>query len=275
MKYILKKICLVIGDPVDHSLSPVMHNAGYESCGISSEFIYLAVRVKNMDLKLIPIIMKTLGIRGISVTIPHKSEMLKYLKKNDLDKAALEIGAVNTLVNVDGRILGKNTDYLGILKSLEKLTELSGKKMAIIGSGGVARAASYAGIMKAADIRIFGRTYEKSARIAHEIGGTAKTYDEINQVSEADIIFNATPLGMAPEESISPIPAKYLSRNQIIFDAIYSPAETKLIRDAKKIGAKTLPGLELLLYQGIAQFELFTGVKAPEATLRKVLYSQH
>jgi len=178
---------------------------------------------------------------------------------------------VNSIVSENGILKGYNTDWLGVLTPLEKLTTLEEKKVAIIGAGGAARAIVYALSVKGAKVTIYNRTFDKAQTLAEEFGGEARTMNEIAEVRNADIIINATAIGMHPTENESLVPKEYITNKHIVFDVIYEPFETKLLLDAKEKGATIIHGLEMLLYQGTAQFELFTGQKAPEDIMRKVL----
>ncbi|MBU4099248.1 shikimate dehydrogenase, partial [Patescibacteria group bacterium] len=265
------KICMIIGDPVEHSLSPAMHNRAYEVLGIDDEFVFIGARVKIEDVKDVVRAVKVMGIRGLTCTIPHKVEIMKYLDKKYIDPVALKIGAVNTIVNDNGVLKGFNTDWQGVLAPLEKEIDLEGKSVAILGAGGVARAMAYAVSSRGAFSTVFNRTLEKAEDLSRDFGGQARSYKDIACVQDMDIILNATPLGMAPRENETPLPKKYISKKQIVFDAIYAPYETRLLLEAKQQGAKVMHGAEMLLYQGIAQFELYTGRKAPESIMREVL----
>lgn len=265
------KICIIIGDPVEHSLSPQMHNAAYEALNIDHEFIFMASRVPVKDVGKAVEAVKTLGIRGLTCTIPHKIEVMKYLDKKNIDKVAQTIGAVNTVVNNNGILKGYNTDWLGVLTPLEKITSLKNKNAAVIGAGGAARAMVYALTAKGAKLTVYNRTLEKAEELAEEFGGEAKPLTQLETIINSDIILNATSIGMAPDTDKSPLPKKYITKSQIIFDAIYSPYETRLLKDAKEKGAKIIHGTEMLLHQGTAQFELYTGRKAPVEVMRKVL----
>lgn len=264
------KICLVIGDPVDHSLSPIMHNAGFAAIGIDDKFLLAASKVNIKDIKHIPEIMKMMGIRGISLTAPHKIEIIKHLEKNYIDPTAKKIGAVNTLVNENGKIRGFNTDWIGIIKPLGKLTELNGKTALIIGTGGVGRAAAFGLSSKNAKLIIVGQNLKKARDLAEEFGAVAKSQNNLNNLVGIDIIFNATPVGLKARNE-TPISKELLNNKQIIFDAVYTKGGTRLIREAKEKGAKTIDGLELLLHQGVVQFELFTHQKAPIDAMRKAI----
>lgn len=239
---IIKKmnVCLIIGDPVSHSLSPKMHNAAYEALNLN--FIYLPLKVLAEDLKNIPEFIRKFGIKGVSVTAPHKIEIMKFI--DEIDGKARQIGAVNTLLNENGKICGYNTDVEAISSLLKNH---SGKKIAILGDGGMAKAMASCG-----DHKIFSR---KSDNFNSE------------ELSTFDVIMNATPIGLNSDET--PIPEKYLRKGQIVFDAVYSSVETRLIREAKKVEAETVNGKEILLKQGILQFKLFTGREAPEEIMRK------
>jgi shikimate dehydrogenase len=262
---------MVIGDPITHSLSPAMHNAGFKACGIYGQFVFLGACVKINDISQVPKIMKILGIRGMSLTSPHKIEIMKHLKRNHIEGVAQKIGAVNTLVNDEDGIKGFNTDWIGILKPLEELISLPGKKVAIIGVGGVAKAAAFAFSTKRTELIIFGRDNKKINNLAVEFDGVGRSLNNLEEISKADIIFNATPVGMHPDIDKTPVPKELINEGQIIFDAVYFPKETRLLKEAKQKGAKTISGLELLLYQGFAQFELFTGKKAPITAMRRAL----
>lgn len=263
------KICMVIGDPIEHSLSPQLHNAGYHAVGISKDFVYVACNVKIAQIADFVRGVKAMYIRGVSCTIPHKVEVMKHL--DQIDPEASKIGAVNTIVNDNGVLTGYNTDWLGVVAPLEKLTSLSGKTVALIGAGGAARAVAYGVTQKGAHVAVFNRTKEKADILATEFGGKAYGFDELEKVQDMDIIFNATAVGLHPTEHESPVPKEYLHKNHIVFDAIYVPYKTRLLQDAELVGAQIIPGMEMLLGQGVAQFKLFTGKDAPEEVMRNIL----
>lgn len=264
------KLCIIIGDPVEHSLSPAMHNGGYVALGIDDEFVFLASTVNIKDVQKAVRAVRVLQIRGLTCTMPHKIEVMKYL--DEIDPIAQKIGAVNTVVNDHGVLKGYNTDWLGAVLPIEQLISLKGKRVALIGAGGAARACAYGIISKGAVLTIFNRTLEKAESLAQEFGGQAFTTNEIEKVSTQDVIVNATSLGMGSQKDETPVPAEFIRKNQIVYDLVYDPMETKLLKEAKEKGAKTIGGLEMLLHQGTAQFELYTGYKAPEKEMRKVLF---
>lgn len=263
------KICMVIGDPIQHSLSPKMHNAAFEVLGIDKDFVFIASQVKSKDLSDFVKGVRAMGIRGVACTIPHKTEIIKFLDK--VDKVAQKIGAVNTVVNNDGILTGYNTDWLGAILPLEKITTLDDKIVALIGAGGVARAVAYAVTTSGAKLTIYNRSFKEAKKLAEEFDGEACSLNNLENIKDADIIFNTTPVGMYPHMNETPIQAELIRKNQIVVDAIYTPFETKLLSDAKKRGAQIILGVEMFVIQGAAQFELFTKFKAPVEVMRKVL----
>lgn len=263
------KLCMIIGDPVEHSLSPQIHNAAYEALGIDEQFVYTAAHVEVKDIQTVMQATKALHIRGITCTIPHKVEVLKYL--DSIDPIAQKIGAANTVVNENGKLIGYNTDWLGVLTPLQKITDLKNKHVAILGAGGAARAMIYATINNGAAVTIFNRTLDHAKELAKEFGAIAKPMEQISEIKDMDIILNATVLGRTPYENETPVSKEYITNNHIVFDANYVPFESRLLREAKEQGAIIIHGTEMLLYQGTAQFELYTNHKAPEEVMRKVL----
>ena len=258
---------MVIGDPIEHSLSPQMHNAGYEALGIDSQFVYVACRV---TVEAIPDFIngvRAMHIKGVSCTIPHKIAVMKYL--DEIDEVAKKIGAVNTIVNDDGVLQGYNTDWLGVLTPLEKLTSLKNKSVALLGAGGAARAVAYAVVSKGATLTVYNRTIIKAKLLAKDFGAVAKELHNYKDICASDIIINTTSVGLDNDET--PIPKEYINKNHIVFDAVYGKKETQLIQDAKEKGAQIITGKQMLLHQGSAQFTLFTGYVAPTEAIEKIL----
>ncbi len=268
------KLCVIIGDPVDHSLSPAMHNAAYKDLGIDDEFVFVASHVKVENVKDVVQAVRVMNIRGLTCTIPHKLEVMRYL--DEIDPIAEKIGAVNTVVNENGTLKGYNTDWLGTVIPLEnKIGSLNGKSVALIGAGGAARAMAYGVIEKGAHLTIFNRTKDKAEKLAEELGKRAqtRTLEEMAQeMPKQDIILNATSVGMGKQIDQTPVPKEYIHSGQIVFDAVYAPRETRLLKESNKQGAVTIQGIEMLLYQGTAQFELYTGRIAPVDVMRRVLH---
>lgn len=261
----MPKRCLVIGDPIKHSLSPDIHNKGYKELGLDKDFTYEARRVKPEDIEKFIEEMKTGGIRGVSLTMPHKELVLPLL--DSVDPIAEKIGAVNTIVQENGILRGYNTDWIGAVRPLEKITRLKGKKVAIIGAGGTAKAFAYGLTRAGCDVTIYNRTVEKAKQVAEKFDCKYASLQAAEEIGSSDIICNTTPVGMNRDKS--PLASSVLKPSQIIYDVVYSPLRTQLIKDAEKAGAKTIPGIEMLLEQGFAQFSLFTGKEAPEEAIRK------
>jgi len=263
------KICLIIGDPVEHSLSPAMHNAGYEALGIDNQFVFLGAKVKVEDVETAVQAMRKMGIHGLTCTIPHKVVVMKYLDK--IDETARKIGAVNTVLNQNGKLIGFNTDWQGVVIPLEKVTKLPGKKVMVVGAGGAARAIVYGLLKRGAKVTIFNRTKEKAVNLAKEFNCLSGDLNNQEEIKDFDIIVNTTSVGMKPLENETSISTEFITEKQIVFDIVYVPFETKLLKEAKKRGAKIIHGIEMLLHQGTAQFEIYTGHKAPEKAMRKAL----
>jgi len=264
------KFIIIVGDPVSHSLSPAIHNAAYEKLAIDDQFVYLGANLKVANLKEVILAMRVMdNFYGLTCTIPHKVEVLKYL--DWVDEKAKKIGAVNTVVKKNGLLCGYNTDWLGAVIPLEKITSLKGKKVLVVGAGGAARAIVYGLKEKEAVVYILNRTLEKAKNLAKEFKAKVLTFNQQKEVSNFDIIINATSVEMEPLVNETPINPSFLKKNQIVFDVVYNPKETKLLKEAKKKGAKIIYGFEMLLYQGVAQFEIYTGKKPPIDVMRKVL----
>lgn len=263
------KICMVIGYPVEHSLGPKIYNAIYKVMGIDSEYVYIGCKVKIEDISDFLKGIRAMNIRGVSCTIPHKIAVLPYLDK--IDKVANKIGAVNTIVNDNGILTGYNTDWLGATIPLEKITSLKNKHVAILGAGGAARAVAYGIIRKGGKVTIFNRTFSNAEKLAKDFKCEYFSLDEIKNVNKTDIIINTTSVGLHPQIDETPLPKKFISDKHIVFDAVYVPYETRLLKEAKEQGATIIHGTEMLLQQGLAQFKLYTGLDAPEEKLRNIL----
>lgn len=257
-------VCLIIGDPVAHSLSPRMHNAAYRALNLN--FVMGAARVTHLTLPEAISGVRALNIRGLACTMPHKVAICSLL--DELDPIAAEIGAVNTVVQEDGALRGYNTDWLGILKPLESLTPLRGKHVAILGAGGAAQAAVYACVSAAASVTIFNRTVANAEPLARRFHLELLPLDSNLNLERFDVIINTTSVGMSPRVELSPLTPDQIFSHQIVFETIYHPHETQLLRHARSRGARTLRGLDMFLEQGAAQFELHTGVEAPRGTMK-------
>jgi shikimate dehydrogenase len=262
----LSKICCLIGDPIEHSLSPLIHNAGYQALGI--DYLYVPFLVKDFKGAIEGI--RGLKIRGASITMPHKARAMEYV--DELDRVAMETDAVNTIVNNDGVLTGYNTDYQGALKALEEATSLENKKAVLVGGGGAATAVALGLKRGGARLVILNRTEEKAKKLAEMLDaedfGDLKKLDE---VSSADILINATSVGMWPETDQSLIPQNLLHNKLTVFDTVYNPKETRLLSEARERGCAVIYGYKMLLYQAAIQFELFTGHQAPLEVMESAL----
>ncbi len=263
------KICLIIGDPVSHSLSPLMHNAAYKALEIGHGFVFLASQVKPAELKTTIKMVRVVGVRGLTCTIPHKTAVIPLLDR--LDPVAEKIGAVNTVVNDHGQLIGYNTDWLGAITALEKVTKLKNKSAAVFGAGGAARAIVFGLLKQGAKVTVFNRSVEKAWSLSREAGCQCGFSNNLEPIKTMDIIINATSVGMVPQINQSLVPKELIRPHQVVLDVVYAPHQTKLLKDATAQGAKIVPGLDMLLYQGTAQFELYTGRRAPVSAMRRVL----
>lgn len=273
------QLCAVIGNPVGHSFSPQIHNAAFEALGLN--YVYAAFRVEDVGACLAG--MRALnGFRGMSVTIPHKAAVMPHL--DWIDEPALDCGSVNTVVNDNGRLLGYSTDGAGVLKAFEEAGEsLAGRRVAMLGTGGACRAVAFAVARKARPERltILGRTPAKVAGLVGDLrtkvdGVHAAAGDLGTELADTmathDVIMQCTPLGMYPEHIHETcVPAELLYEKHVIFDMVYRPLETVLIRDARAKGAKVILGIEMLVNQAAEQFQLWTGCEAPRSIMRDVI----
>lgn len=252
------QICGIIGNPVKHSLSPVIHNAAFQALDL--DFAYLAFEPQNAESALAA--MKSLGIRGFSVTIPFKLAVLDLL--DQIDPLAAQIGAVNTVVNNNGCLKGYNTDWIGAVKPLERAgIDLAASRVVILGAGGAARAVAF-GIQKAGctEMTILNRTIAKAENLARELGATFGDLNEQKIIQNADVIINTSSVGMTPNDQESPIECAWLNSQMTVFDIVYKPRTTKLLQAAEAIGAKIITGEKMLLDQAVGQFKLFTATES-------------
>jgi 3-dehydroquinate dehydratase / shikimate dehydrogenase len=258
------KVYGVIGDPVGHSLSPLMHNTAFASLKIDAVYLPFLVHDLRDFLKAVP----ELGIRGFSVTIPHKQSILKHLK--ECDPLAADIGAVNTVVvRRDGSLVGSNTDYVGVLRALEKKLKLSGSRVLIFGAGGSARAAAFALARAGAVVGICARREAAAKELARAVGGEVVPRRALRTESFAALL-NTTPVGMYPHADISPLSPGEL-QCRVVMDLIYRPERTKLLKIAAQKGIATVSGVDMFLAQGFAQWEIWTEKRAPEAAMRRAV----
>ncbi len=263
------KVCGIIGDPIEHSMSPVMHNAAFEALGL--DYAYLPFRVRREELPEAIAGIRALSVVGLNVTLPHKVDVIPLLDK--LDTLAERVRAVNTIVNEGGVLTGYNTDAPGFLQALRsKSIEPDGKKIVILGAGGAAKGISFILAEAGANLVILNRTLPKAEELKSQIAQfyrqnlKAMTLNEENMAKAlggADVLVNTTSVGMVPGVDQTPVPAKLLKSDMTVFDIVYNPLETRLLREAKAAGARTIDGLDMLVWQGVLAFEKFTGRKAP------------
>ena len=250
----------IIGYPLTYTLSPAMHNAAIKHLGIPA--IYKAYPVEKVE-DGVKLLLKELD--GVSVTIPHKESIVPFL--NDIDEDAEKIGAVNTVVKREGKLIGYNTDWIGFLKALEEKTSVSGKKVLILGAGGAARAAAYAVKKAGGHFTVSSRTFEKAKKLALDLGGDVVGWEE-RANWKGDIVVNATPLGMKGE---MPFPEECMDPSMVFMDMVYTPRFTPLLKAAMKKGAGWVEGLRMLLFQGVEQFRIFFGADPPEDTMWRAI----
>jgi shikimate dehydrogenase len=264
------KLYGIIGDPVEHSVSPPMHATAYEATGIDAT--YSRYRVGEDDVRAAVRGADALSIDGLNVTVPHK-ETVSALDGVALDETAERIGAVNT-VDFGDEVRGYNTDASGALRAIERETDVAGKDVVVVGAGGAGRAVSFALAEEGATVRIANRTFGRAETVADELCGfgeaTPHSLDELGDVvPDADIVVNATTVGM--EEDVSPVPADALRSHHVVFDVVYTPLETRLLHDADDAGATTVDGAWMLVYQGAEAFEIWTGRDAPVEDMNDAL----
>lgn len=258
------KVMGVIGHPIEHSMSPPMHNNACRELGL--DYVYVAFHVLPEDIESLIKSAKTLDIQGLNVTIPHKTSVIPYL--DEIDETARRIGAVNTIQFRDKIAKGYNTDGIGAVRSIQEHTTLKDKNVLIIGAGGASRAISFTLVDENIQSLIIANRSEDNAQklidnLRNETNFENITYSEIGSVDEVikdvDIIINTTPIGMYPNHMAEPpISTGEISKKHVVMDIIYNPRETQLLRKARENGAKTVNGTSMLINQGIVSFEIFT-----------------
>jgi len=275
------QFCGVIGNPIEHSLSPAIHNAAFQELGLN--FVYLAWRVEAIGDAINGL--RALGnFRGASVTIPHKVAAVSFL--NEVEPTARHIGAINTIVADGGRLTGHNTDATGALRALrEGGVALENQRVVMLGSGGAARAIAFALAAEGAIERLdlLGIDDQECSALAGDLRAKAKlaVYEKRldeeslrNTLSNAHVLIHCTPTGMSPKVDDTCVPSSFLHARLAVMDIVYNPRETRLLRDARAMGCRTIPGLEMFLHQAAAQFELWTNQPAPTEVMRRVLESR-
>ena len=274
------QFCGVIGNPVGHSLSPAIHNAAFRKLGLN--FVYLAWKVERIGDAIKGL--RALGnFRGASVTIPHKVAAIPFL--DHVEMTAQRIGAINTIVAEKGELTGYNTDATGALKALQEGgAELKDRRIVIVGSGGAARAIAFAMAVEsgAKQLTLLGIDDPERTNLAQDIYSNTSLVVEdfhLNETTlrrvlpDTHVLIHCTPVGMSPNTDATCIPSTLFHADLSVMDIVYNPVETRLLKDARQAGCRTIPGLEMFLHQAATQFELWTNQPAPVDVMRTVLES--
>ncbi|OGO24654.1 MAG: shikimate dehydrogenase [Chloroflexi bacterium RBG_16_50_9] len=270
------KICGVIGDPIAHTVSPAMHNAAFQSIGL--DYVYVPFRVASEELGKAVAGIRAMNIRGLNVTIPHKVAIIPML--DGLDPLAEKIGAVNTIVNNEGNLRGYNTDATGFLQALlEKGVEPEGRNIVILGAGGASRAVTHVLVVRGARLTVLNRRLELgwAEALAGEILDDLNIEVKVLELGDdnlaraldgAEILVNTTSVGMLPNIEETLVPVQLLSPDIVVFDIVYNPIRTRLLREAAAAGARIIGGVDMLAWQGAQAFEKWTGQPAPLELMR-------
>ena len=269
------QVCGVIGDPIEHTLSPILHNVAFEA--LELDYVFLAFKVKPAEVGNAVSGMRALTIHRLNVTMPHKNAVVKYL--DEVDPAGKVIASVNTILNKDGRLLGFNTDGVGALNALEKNgVEPRGKKVLLLGAGGAAKAIAYTLSQEVDELVILNRTPKSAIELANLLKQKFKKKINAGELSpsavkdnlaDSEVLINATSIGMKPNDNQTLVAPEWLKPDLVVMDIVYNPLETRLVKDAKAEGAKVVSGVEMLIYQGAVSFEIWTACKAPVEVMRK------
>ncbi|MBI4560049.1 MAG: shikimate dehydrogenase [Candidatus Hydrogenedentes bacterium] len=274
------RLCAVIGNPVEHSLSPLIHNAAFEATGLN--YVYVAFHVEDVagcltGMRALP------SFRGMSVTIPHKRAVMDYL--DEIEPMAQHVGSVNTITNYEGRLIGATTDGPGTLRAFADAdVDLRGKRVLFVGSGGAVRAVAFAmaELAHVSEITILGRTESKVTALVDdlqsktecEVRGRRLEQDLPSAMASHDIVIQGTSVGMHPHPGETCVPRELFRAGQVAFDMVYRPSRTRFIQDAEAAGCQTIPGVEMLINQAVLQFERWTGVPAPRNIMRDALVAE-
>jgi shikimate dehydrogenase len=260
----------VIGNPIQHSLSPVIHNGAFKRLGWNA--VYLAFEIEDLEEALRGI--RGLGVRGVSVTIPFKTEVIPFLDK--VEGLAKKIGAVNTIVNRGGKLIGHNTDCDGALEALEEKINLKRKRVVLPGAGGAARAIGFGLKERDCQLIVSNRSKKRGEAFSRELKCHFLPTSSLSKMTagdlEADILINATSVGMYPRQGETPFPKRLFKEGMMVMDIVYRPLETRLLCEAKARRCLTINGLEMLVRQGVAQLMIWTGCRPDLKQIRDKLY---
>jgi shikimate dehydrogenase len=254
-------LCGIVLHPAGHTRSPAMHNAAYAALGVDAVFVAFDVTPERLPAALAGA--RALGVRQLAVSIPHKQAVMAHL--DDVDDTARRIGAVNTVTLREGRLIGSNTDWLGLVRALERETKLAGRPAVVLGAGGTARAAVFALREQGARVCVLNRTPARAEALARELG--AEEAGDLDSLArrEWDVLVNTTSVGLRSDES--PVAAAALRPSAVVLDAVYDPPDTRLLRDARACGARTVGGKWMLVEQAVEQIRLWTGKTVPAQLL--------
>jgi shikimate dehydrogenase len=260
------KLYGVFGKPIKHSKSPVIHNACFKQHNINA--VYLAFEINNICEAVTA--MRTLNIKGASVTLPFKESIMDEL--DWIDDDAKKIGAVNTVINKDGKLFGFNTDYKAAINPIKPFG-INGKKVCIIGAGGAAQAVAFGIHKEKGDLTIINRNKKRGQNLALKYNANFISMDDIKKIKDIspDFLINTTSIGMSPDIDEICFPSKLLTPGMLVMDIVYNPLETKLLAHAKKTGCTTIDGLSMFLHQGAAQFKLWTSITPDIKIMRKII----
>lgn len=271
------RVCGILGDPVAHSMSPLMHNAAFTHLNLDLVYVPFRVTFGRLGDALAGI--RGLGLQGCNVTVPHKEAVIPLL--DQIAPLAQSIGAVNTITNDRGLLLGDNTDAPGFLRALEhRSVDPSEKKVLVLGSGGAARAIAVALAEQRSELTICNRTLARAERLAEFVSSLSSARVRVvawaseqmtQQLRDADVVVNATSVGMDSLKTESPVPHGVLRPDMVVVDIVYNPPRTKLLRQAEAAGARTIGGIDMLLWQGVLAFKRWTGLEAPVAVMRQAV----
>ena len=273
------KVCALLGFPAHHSMGPSIHNTAFEELALP--FAYVAHEVAPADLAAAMAGVRALGYRGLSITMPHKVAALDLV--DEIDATARAIGCINTVVNDQGRLMGYNSDGQGALDALARSgIPVAGRRVLVLGSGGAARAVAMTVALhgQPAELEILGVVEDELARLGRDIGDKSATQARVRKlddsalataVERAEVLLHCTPVGMFPETERTLVPRGLLRPDLSVFDAVYNPRRTLLLKDAAALGCRVVEGMEMFLGQAMVQFELWTGTPAPVDAMRRVI----
>jgi shikimate dehydrogenase len=254
----------LIGNPVAHSLGPLMHNQAFAAAGCNA--VYLAFRVTDPGAAINAV--RALNFKGVSVTLPHKVAVMEHLDK--IEAIALKIGAVNTIVNNRGKLTGYNTDCPGAIEALKTRTTIEDKSIALIGAGGAARAIGFGLVTAGGRVTVLNRSRSTGERLAADLQADFLPLNEW-EPARYEVLINTTPIGMYPDIDATPVPQEGFSKEMVVMDIVYNPLKTRLLQAAEAGGCLTVNGASMFVFQGARQFELWTQRKAPLQVMQRAV----